>query len=65
MVNSLKKTKVKLDLLADVNMLLMVGKGIRGGLCHAIKRYVKAINKYMNNYDKNKESSYLKGATKL
>ena len=54
MVNSLKKTKVKLDLLADVNMLLMMGKGIRGGLCHAIKRYVKAINKYMNNYDKNK-----------
>ena len=27
--------------------------------CHAINRYVNAHNKYMKNYDKNKESSYL------
>ena len=40
-------------------MLLMVEKGIRGGICHAIHRYSKANNKYMKNYDKNKESSYL------
>ena len=31
-----KKTKVKLDLLNDANMLLMVEKGIRGGICHSI-----------------------------
>ena len=37
----------------------MVEKGIRGGICHAIHRYSKANNKYMKNYDKNKESSYL------
>ena len=37
---------------------LMVEKGIRGGICHAIHRYAKA-NKYMKNYDKNKESSYI------
>ena len=37
----------------------MVEKGIRGGLCHAIHRYAKANNKYMNDYDKNKESSYI------
>ena len=37
----------------------MVEKGIRGGTCHAIHRYAKANNKYMNNYDKNKESSYI------
>ena len=37
----------------------MVGKGIRGGICHAIHRYAKANNKYMNNYDKNKESSHI------
>ena len=30
----LKKIKVKLDLLTDINMLLMVEKGIRGGTCH-------------------------------
>ena len=33
---TLKKTKVKLDLLTDINMLLMVEKGIRGGICHCI-----------------------------
>ena len=40
-------------------MLLMVKKSIRGGICHAIHRYAKANNKYMKNYDKNKEPSYL------
>ena len=54
-----KKTKVKLDLLTDIDMLLMVEKGIRGGLCHGIHRYAKANNKYMKDYDKNKESSYI------
>ena len=37
-------------------MLLMVEKGIRGGICHAIYRYAKANNEYMNNYVKNEES---------
>ena len=36
-------------------MLLMVKKGIRVGVCHAINRYEKANNKYMKNSDKNKE----------
>ena len=40
-------------------MLLMVEKGIRGGICQAIHRYAKANNKYMKNYDKNNESSYI------
>ena len=52
----LKKTNVKLKLLSDYGMLLMVEDGIRGGICHSIHRYEKANNKYMNNYDKNKES---------
>ena len=40
-------------------MLLIVEKGIRDGICHAIHRYAAANNKYMKNYDKNKESSYV------
>ena len=55
----LKKKEVELELLTDYDMLLMVQKGIRGGICQAIHRYAKSNNKYMKNYDKNIESSYL------
>ena len=48
-----KRTGVKLELLTDNDMLLMVEKGIRGGMCQATHKYVKANNKYMNNYDAN------------
>ena len=56
---TLKKTKVKLELLTDIDMLLIVEKSIRGGICRSIYRYAKANNKYMKDYDKNKESSYI------
>ena len=36
-------------------MLLMEEKGISGGMCHSIYRYAKANDKYMKEYDKNKE----------
>ena len=55
----LKKTRVKLELLTDIDMLLIVEKGIRDGICHSVHKYAKANNKYMKNYDKDKESSYL------
>ena len=48
----LKKTGVKLEWLTHYDMLLMVEKEIRGGICQATHRYAKANNKYMNNYDK-------------
>ena len=41
-------------------MLLIVEKGIREGICETIHQYAKANNKYMKDYDKNKELSYLK-----
>ena len=51
----LKNTKVKLDLLTDVDMLLMIEKGILGGMYAALHRYGKANNKYMKNYDRNEQ----------
>ena len=41
-------------------MLLMVEKDIRWRIYHAIHQYTKSNNRYMNDYDKNKESLYLK-----
>ena len=37
-----KEIKIKLELLTDVDMLLMAGKGIRGVICHAVHGYAKA-----------------------
>ena len=51
---------VELELLTDIDVLLMVKKGIRGGICHSINRNTKVNNKYIKNCYKNKESSYLK-----
>ena len=48
----LKKTRVKLELLTDFDMLLIVKKGIRSGIYHSIHKYAKVNNKYMKNYDK-------------
>ena len=59
-VSSFKKDLSKLELLTDIDMLLIVEKGIRGGIEYAINSFTKANNKYIKDYDKNKESSYLK-----
>ena len=55
-----KKTKIKLELLAEIDILLMVEKWITGELCHLINNYAKASNKYMKDYDENEELSYVK-----
>ena len=55
----LKMTDIQLELLSDVNMLLMFEKGIRGGISIISNRYGEANNKYMKDYDKNKDSKYL------
>ena len=55
----LKITRVKLELITDIDMLLMIESGMCGGVCHVMYSYAKVSNKYMNNYDENKESSFL------
>ena len=42
---TLKKTKLKLELLTDIDVLLRVEKGIRGKICNVIDQYMKANNK--------------------
>ena len=59
MANLFKKDCLKLELITDYDMLLMIEKGIRGGICQATHRYAKANNKYMKNCNKNIESSYI------
>ena len=46
-----KKERSKIRINSRYNMLLMIEKGIKGGICHPIHRYVKASNKYIKNYD--------------
>ena len=55
----LRKTKLKLDLISDIDMHLFIEKGMRGGISYIAKRHSKANNKYMKCYDSNKESIYI------
>ena len=54
-----KITKAKIELLTDINMILMIEKGIRGGLTQVIKKHSIANNKYLPCYDSTKKSVYL------
>ena len=36
---------MKLESLTDIHMLLLVEKGIRGEICHAVHQYAKSNNK--------------------
>ena len=57
---ALKFTEVKLELLSDIDMLIMVEKGIRGGISMISTRYGKANNKYMGDkFNSNEPSKYI------
>ena len=47
----MKVTGVEIELLTDPDMYLFFEESKRGGVSSAMKRYMKANNKYMKNYD--------------
>ena len=55
----LKLTDVKLELLNDVEMLLMIERGVRGGNSNAFCRFSQANNKYMKDFDESQPSKYI------
>ena len=52
----LKMTGVKIRKISDIDKYLFIEKGLRGGTSYIAKRYAKANNKYMNDYDPKKPS---------
>lgn len=55
----LKYTQVRIELITDVDMLLFVERGVRGGISQCSKRYAKANNKYMSEFEANETSNFL------
>ena len=55
----LKKTEVELDLLTDMDMHMMIERGMRGGITMVGKRHAKANNPQVEGYDPEKPTSYI------
>ena len=55
----LKMTGVKLAKISDIDKYLFIEKGLRGGISFIAKRYTKANNKYMNDYDPKNPSTFI------
>ena len=55
----LKMTGVKLEKISDIDKYLFIEKGLRGGISYIAKRYAKANNKYINDYDSKKPSTFI------
>ena len=53
----LKMASVKLENISDIDKYLLIEKGLKGGISYIAKRYAKANNKYMNDYDPKKQSA--------
>ena len=55
----LKMTGLKLEKISDIDMYLFIKKGLREGISYIAKRYGKANNKYTNDYDPKKQSTFI------
>jgi hypothetical protein len=55
----LKMTDVSLELMTDIDQILFIEKGIRGGISQISNRYKKANNPYLSEYDPTKEKNFL------
>ena len=55
----LKMNGVKLEKISDIAKYLFIEKGLRGGISYIAKRYAKANNKYMNDYNPKKQSIFI------
>ena len=52
-------TGIKLEKISDIDKYLFIEKGLRGGISYIAKRYAKANNKYMKDYDPKKPSKFI------
>ena len=55
----LKMTDIKLEKISDIDKYLFIEKGLRGGVSYIAKRFAKANNKYLNDYDPKKPSTFI------
>ena len=55
----LKMTGIKLEKISDIDKHLFIEKRLRGRISYITKRYAKANNKYMNDYDPKKPSAFI------
>ena len=55
----LKMTDVKLEKISDIDQYLFIEKGTRGEISYIAKRYARANNRYMSDYDSNKPPTFI------
>ena len=55
----LKMTGIELEIISDIDKYLFIEKGVRGGVSCIVKRYTKANNKYMNDYNPEEPSTFI------
>ena len=55
----LTMTGIQLEKISDIDKYLFIEKGTRGGVSYIAKRYAKANNKYMNDYNFEEPSTFI------